>query len=96
MRFPISRFTVNGTSMLPTLKPGQDILSFNWAYFKSKPKIGDIIVIDYNGKALIKRVKKIIEGQVLVEGDNREESTDSRYFGSISLDQIVGKIVYRV
>lgn len=82
--------------MFPTLKPGQDIVSFNWAYFKSKPKIGDIIVIDYNGKALIKRVKKIIEGQVLVEGDNKNESTDSRHFGPVSSDQIVGKVVYRV
>ncbi|MFD1038006.1 signal peptidase I [Virgibacillus byunsanensis] len=35
--------------------------------------------------------KEIPEGQVLVLGDNRSNSTDSRILGLISMDQIVGK-----
>ncbi|WP_077326157.1 signal peptidase I [Virgibacillus siamensis] len=35
--------------------------------------------------------KKIPEGYVLVLGDNRGNSTDSRILGLISMDQIVGK-----
>ncbi|HEX6593914.1 MAG TPA: signal peptidase I [Bacillota bacterium] len=34
---------------------------------------------------------KIPEGQILVLGDNRGNSTDSRLMGLISMDQIVGK-----
>jgi signal peptidase I len=36
------------------------------------------------------------EGQVFVSGDNRPDSLDSRAFGPISADQIIGKLVLRV
>ncbi len=80
--------------MLPTLKPGQDILSFNWAYIGRKPSPGEIIVLNFQGKDLVKRVVKVENDQVFVEGDNKEGSTDSRDFGAIDLDQIVGKVIY--
>lgn len=35
------------------------------------------------------------EGHIWVMGDNRENSLDSRYFGSISLDSINGKAFFR-
>lgn len=38
----------------------------------------------------------IKEGQLFVMGDNRPESLDSRSFGPINADQIVGKLVLRV
>lgn len=94
MKFPISKFTVSGQSMFPTLWQGQDILSFNWAYLGKKPKIGDIIVIKYQGIEMVKRVKGLEGDKVLVEGDNADQSTDSRHFGSISQNQIVGKVIY--
>lgn len=34
------------------------------------------------------------EGEVWVMGDNRENSSDSRYFGSIDIDTIFGKILF--
>lgn len=36
------------------------------------------------------------EGEVFVVGDNRTNSLDSRYFGAISSDEIVGKLVLRL
>lgn len=96
VRSPISKFTVSGNSMLPTLKEGQDVLSFNWAYLGKKPKVGDIVVIKQDGKEMVKRVQKVDGRRIFVEGDNKEESTDSRYFGPISRDQIVGKVGYRL
>jgi signal peptidase I len=36
------------------------------------------------------------KGQLFVSGDNRPDSLDSRAFGPINADQIVGKLVLRV
>ena len=80
--------------MFPTLKPGQDIISFNWAYLGKKPKIGDIVVIKQDGKELVKRIQKVDGRRIFVTGDNSEKSTDSRHFGTVNVDQIVGKMVY--
>ena len=56
--------------------------------------MGDIIVLKYLGRELIKRIEKIEGEHVFVVGDNHDESTDSRHFGSINIDNIVGKVVY--
>jgi nickel-type superoxide dismutase maturation protease len=91
---PISKFKIHGESMYPTFKPGQEIISFNWAYLGKKPKVGEIIVIKYSGKEIIKRVKKVEGEEVFVEGDNKDESTDSRHFGSVKVENVVGKVIY--
>lgn len=93
MKSPVSRFTVSGNSMSPSLKEDQDILSFNWFH---KLKIGDMVVIKKNGKEMVKRVSKILdrEKMIFVEGDNKEESTDSRDFGPVSKDKIIGKVIF--
>jgi hypothetical protein len=78
--------------MLPTLKPGQDILSFNWAYLGKEPKIGDIVILKFEGKDLVKRVKKIDGEKVFVEGDNKEDSLE---VGQVDKSQIIGKVIYQ-
>lgn len=94
MIFPFKRFTVSGNSMLPTLKPGQDVLVFNWAYLFSKLKVGDIVVIWKNGKEMIKRVQMSSDRGAFVTGDNKKESTDSRSFGPIDKSKIIGKVIF--
>lgn len=80
--------------MLPTLKPGQEVLCFNWAYFFSKPKKGDIVVLEYNGKKIIKRIQKVLDHEYFVQGDNGKKSTDSRNFGPLGKSKIIGKIIW--
>ena len=91
---PISHFKVYGKSMLPTLKPGQDVLVFNWAYIFSKPKNGDIVVIRVNSRDMVKRIQRVQGYECFVEGDNKETSTDSRDFGVIDRSRIVGKVIF--
>lgn len=86
--------------MLPTLKPGQDILV--WCWF-AKIKIGDIVAIKVGDKEMVKRISKFLLGDeptsdqekmIYVLGDNRKESIDSRRFGLIKKDQIIGKVIW--
>lgn len=77
--------------MLPTLKSGQKALVYSWFF---KPKIGDIIVVKMQDIDIIKRIKAISESGVFVEGDNKKESIDSRLFGPVLRQEIVGKVVY--
>lgn len=80
--------------MLPTLKPGQDVLVFNWAYIFSKPKKGDIVVFKFNGREMVKRVQMYHGRGIFVTGDNRKYSTDSRKFGLIDRLGIIGKVIF--
>lgn len=80
--------------MFPTLKPGHEVLVFNWAYLFSQPKVGDIVVIRHNGREMIKRIQKYHDRDIFVYGDNEDGSTDSRDFGPIPQARIAGKVVF--
>ncbi len=77
--------------MLPTLKPGRDVLVWRWFY---QPKKGDIVAVKVNGKEIIKRISKTNDRYILIMGDNKKESTDSRNFGPISKEEIIGKVIW--
>jgi nickel-type superoxide dismutase maturation protease len=90
MKFPFSCLQVQGESMSPTLKPGQYLISWNWFL---NLKVGDLVVLKKE-RLMVKRAQKLRANEVFVVGDNPAQSTDSRQFGWISKDQILGKIVY--
>ncbi|MDO8619580.1 MAG: S26 family signal peptidase [Candidatus Daviesbacteria bacterium] len=90
--FPFSRFTIYGNSMLPVLKPGQDILILCW--FLSFKK-GDLVVFKKGNIEMVKRVRQISSDRgIFVLGDNEKESTDSRKFGWIKKSEIIGKVIW--
>lgn len=85
---------VNGSSMYPTLESG-DTLFMNTHY--KNIEIGDIVVVEplvcFRGKIIIKRVTNIRDGEIFLEGDNKENSLDSRTVGWIPIEHVLGVII---
>jgi len=93
----LGKFKVVGHSMEPQIKNGQLVLVSNISYLFKSPKINDIVAFkDKLGKVLIKRIIKIESGKYYVEGDNKSDSLDSRKFGSISKDKIIGEVILKL
>ncbi|MEM6754974.1 MAG: nickel-type superoxide dismutase maturation protease [Cyanobacteria bacterium P01_C01_bin.38] len=89
------RLRVSGPSMLPKLQPGEEILFNPKAYRQKLPEVGDIVVArhPYQTKQIIKRVAVVLEdGSCFLTGDNTDSSTDSRSFGFIPPNKILGKV----
>lgn len=83
---------IKGHSMIPEFAPGEWVL----VRYNTKFEIGDVVLIDFKERIDIKRVTKIISDQVFVQGDNSEVSIDSRQYGAVRKDRIVGKVIYRL
>ena len=94
LRFsPLFIVTVKGNSMSPTLKNKETVLTIQ--YWFIKPKLRDIVLCKHpiTEKLLIKRLIKQDKSLFWIEGDNKEESTDSRDFGWVERKFIIGKVI---
>ena len=82
--------------MLPTLDNGDVVLIEP----TTNVAVGDIVLAQHPYKQsvkMLKRVEKIDEnGRFSLVGDNPQESTDSRAFGTVSIEYIYGKAVCRL
>jgi nickel-type superoxide dismutase maturation protease len=88
------RFVVSGTSMLPTLRPADRLLVAR----THSPRAGDLVVIRdprFTERLLCKRVVSADSRHVVVRGDNPEASTDSRAFGPVPDEWVVGVVLRR-
>ena len=93
----LARFKIVGHSMEPQIEDGQSILVSVLPYWFKKPQINDIVAFkDNSGKVLIKRIAKVKNGEYFMQGDNQEDSLDSRKFGFISKNQIVGEVIFKL
>jgi len=85
--------------MAPLLRPGDEVLVDMRAYRQMRPCLGDIVVARHPYRSdllLIKRVAQVLEnGSCTLEGDNPTESTDSRAFGSLPPECILGRVTSR-
>ncbi len=79
--------TVSGTSMIPTLQDGQNIMAI-----KTKDiKVGDIVISKHPTYGLIvKRVAQISNGKVYLKSDNRkvEVTTQQHDLGNGTIEEI--------
>ena len=85
-------FRVNGTSMLPTLRPQDLVLVLK----NSQLAAGDIVVADVAPVGLVvKRLRLSQDGQVSLYGDN-PDATSSVCDRPISPESILGRVLLRI
>jgi nickel-type superoxide dismutase maturation protease len=92
------RVEVLGDSMAPTLMPGDRLVVVRLpAFWPLRP--GDLVACrdprEPATRVLVKRVSALSALGVMVEGDNRAASTDSRTFGELPRSLVVGRVLYR-
>jgi nickel-type superoxide dismutase maturation protease len=94
-----SRFRITGNSMLPLLQPGEEVLINPQAYRQQPTQAGDLVVAQHPLKPNVRIIKRVIEvredGSCFIVGDNGRESTDSRHFGYVDPQLILGQVVCR-
>lgn len=81
---------VRGESMLPFAKDGDFVLVLKFL----KAKKGRVVLArdPRNKRLIMKRVRAIEKNKVLLLGDNKRESTDSRHFGPIDKTDVLGTV----
>ena len=95
MHFPLRIFKIKERSMEPELHEGDYVL-VRQAFMKLSP--GDIVVLRHPKKemSIVKRVASAGSRGYFVRGDNSEHSEDSRHFGRIGSEAIIGKVVCKI
>ena len=82
--------------MAPSMVPGDFVLVNRWSYKLGKPAQGDVVVLrdpENPARHLVKRIASMAtSGGYFVVGDNLEASRDSRAFGPVAKDLIVGRV----
>jgi nickel-type superoxide dismutase maturation protease len=90
----LRRVAVEGTSMAPTLLPGDRLLVARLGRIVP----GHLVALPdprHPGRLVVKRVAALSEGEVELLGDNPEHSTDSRSFGPVPLTSLRGRVLRR-
>ena len=94
--FPVMRFRIEDRSMEPALKAGDYVLVNKLTYIFSNPRKGDVVVLKHpkeKNKFLIKRISVVTNSsEYHVVGDNKNFSQDSRHFGAVKKELIIGKV----
>jgi signal peptidase I len=99
LRWRYTRYAVAGASMEPALHAGDFVIVDRKAFSHRLPRPGDVILASdprEPSRTLVKRVTWVdLHGQLWLEGDNLEGSTDSRAFGSVPSRDLMGRVVFR-
>lgn len=86
---------VAGESMAPALRPGDRLLVLR---SRRPPRPGQVVALRdprQRRRVLVKRVASVDTGRITVLGDNAGQSTDSRDFGPVQAEALLGRAVYR-
>ena len=84
--------------MLPSLREGDIVFFKKYKKEEFSLKVGEIVIFQnpINNQREIKRIKRIEKTCVEVLGDNLEFSIDSRSFGFVQKDQLIGIVTSKL
>ncbi|HEX2172336.1 MAG TPA: nickel-type superoxide dismutase maturation protease, partial [Dehalococcoidia bacterium] len=89
-------YLITGESMLPAYADGDYVIVDLAAYRRRPPRLGEAVLARdprEPGRTLVKRVDRLDpDGRLWLLGDNPERSTDSRTFGPIPPDLVIGRV----
>ena len=92
----IALIKVTGNSLSPEYQEGDFVLVVKIPFFLRRLKVGDVVVFKhpYYG-TMVKKVESLAPdgGQFFVVGTH-PDSTDSRQFGTIHKEDLVGKVLW--
>ena len=81
--------------MLPALQPKQRLLVKMLPTSGKPPSPGTVVVCHHPSDrdlVITKRVWKSTEAWLELRGDNQDASTDSRHFGQVPRDRVIGVV----
>lgn len=76
--------------MAPTLQSGQLIIALRTKRYAR----GDVVVAAVQGRAVVKRIRRIDQAGLWLEGDNAAHSTDSRHYGVVQPRDVVARVLF--
>ena len=90
---------ISGNSMLPAYADGDRVLIKYRSSDLQPVHVGEVVMIEREGELMIKRITRYEigshtgVGMISVEGDNKEESIDSRHWGAIPSRFVIAKVL---
>ncbi|MCC6388091.1 MAG: nickel-type superoxide dismutase maturation protease [Dehalococcoidia bacterium] len=93
-----TRYCVRGVSMEPAFRDGDFVVVDRAAYRRAAPKAGQVVIATdprEPARTVVKRAAEVTDTDVTLRGDNAAHSTDSRTYGPIPRDAVIGRVVFR-
>ena len=93
---------VSGNSMKPTFTDGDRVLIKHRSSDLQPIHTGEVFMIEREGELMLKRIVRYEigghtgKGMVTVEGDNKEESIDSRHWGAIPSRFVKARVIKKL
>jgi phage repressor protein C with HTH and peptisase S24 domain len=76
--------------MAPTFRAGQIVAIRR----SGELQVGDVVMVLHDGLEKLKRVARLEPARVYVLGDNPAASTDSRNFGWLGIETVIGRVIW--
>lgn len=86
-----------GDSLIPEFQPGDFVFVSKIPFLYLPPSPGDVIAFRQPGYGLlIKRIQQVTPENHLFVIGSHAESIDSRVFGSVRPENLIGKVIWHI